>query len=539
MSKKELFIPTRFHFDFQSLEESSKEFTGFGKMTEMIDRIRQRRRGKRRKREINPRTTSFEQSFTDESDSDFDSHSLPVARTTSSRSEPHSESSEDELSLDFPEMAREQRSFTPEQETIFHQTRSYLQDAEPSLRRVFEGNLSLVDRARLLELYEIYLTTPAPSLERVELREQFHRELARAHLEAQADLPAEVHQTLQRLEKKPTLSLAYQIALLLTSEENRNLIYQRYLEWNQGSGEEKEKAGTWLHTVLRYPFDRVRMSGDLRLLGEARQRLDQRLYGMEKVKDNLMAFVNARLRNPQMKECTLGLIGPPGVGKTALIRTVAEVFQLPFAQISCGVLADLDSLRGFSYTYIGSQPGALVQAVTRLGVKNGMIFFDEFEKVATNERLWPSLLQILDPEQNHEYQDNYFGELKLDLSQLWFTFSMNREVDLPELRDRVYPLHVPGYTLEERKKIVEDYSLPRLASSLGFKPKEVRFTSRGLDLFLSLCPEEGVRQANHLLRELLVKLRYLDDYPGVPVSFACPVKKPYRLTPEVITRLRG
>ena len=171
------------------------------------------------------------------------------------------------------------------------------------------------------------------------------------------------------------------------------------------------------------------------------KKLNEELYGMNEVKEQILTFINARLTNPHVRGCSLGLIGPPGTGKTTIARLLSTVLETPFAQMSFGGVRNADFLKGHDFCYIGSRPGEIVRCLSSMQYKNGILFMDEFEKIADNKAITSCLLHIIDPQQNHEFRDSYLRELKIDLSHLWFIYSMNGEPTDSALNDRLYKIH--------------------------------------------------------------------------------------------------
>ena len=134
------------------------------------------------------------------------------------------------------------------------------------------------------------------------------------------------------------------------------------------------------------------------------------------------------------------MIGPPGTGKTTIARLLSTVLETPFAQMSFGGVRNADFLKGHDFCYIGSRPGEIVRCLSSMQYKNGILFMDEFEKIADNKAITSCLLHIIDPQQNHEFRDSYLREVTIDLSYLWFIYSMNREPSDSALNDRLYKI---------------------------------------------------------------------------------------------------
>ena len=229
-------------------------------------------------------------------------------------------------------------------------------------------------------------------------------------------------------------TIEHRILSLETSHENRLAVYNRYrqLEKLGHDDSERSKLLTWLNWATKLPHDKIKNLEHLykkipETLQQVAKKLDEELYGMHEVKEQILTFINTRLVNPHVRGCSLGLIGPPGVGKTTIARLLASVMDTPFSQMSFGGVRDADFLKGHDFCYVGSRPGEIVRCISAMKYKNGILFMDEFEKIADNKAITSCLLHIVDPQQNHEFRDSYLRELKIDLSHLWFIYSMNGE----------------------------------------------------------------------------------------------------------------
>ena len=161
---------------------------------------------------------------------------------------------------------------------------------------------------------------------------------------------------------------------------------------------------------------------------------------MADIKEQILLFINSKLLNPDMKGCCLGLIGPPGTGKTSIARIIAEVLDYPFEQISFGGVTNTEFIKGHDFTYIGSQPGIIAKSLTRMKYKNGILFFDEYEKISANKDIVSTLLHITDPSQNNTFRDQYLSDITIDLSSIWFIYSMNEFPEDSALKDRIYSI---------------------------------------------------------------------------------------------------
>ncbi len=284
-----------------------------------------------------------------------------------------------------------------------------------------------------------------------------------------ADLPDEVRKEaereLKRLEKLPTASPDYHV------------------------------IRTYLDFVLELPWRKY--TEDNLDIGNARRILDEDHYNLKEVKERILEHLAVLKLNPSAKAPILCFVGPPGTGKTSLGQSIARAIGRKFERFSVGGLHDEAELRGHRRTYIGAMPGRVVQALRRAGASNPVVLLDEVDKLGRDYRGDPSaaLLEILDPEQNNKFRDNYL-DLPLDLSKVMFIATANGLESIPRpLLDRMEILRLSGYSEEEKVEIARKYIIPRQLKETGLKPEEVTFTDRALEtLIRNYTREAGLRR---------------------------------------------
>ena len=260
---------------------------------------------------------------------------------------------------------------------------------------------------------------------------------------------------------------------------------------------------------------------------------------MDKIKEQIMLFLNTKLNNPKMKGCSLGLVGPPGVGKTTIAKCLSKCLDWPFQQISFGGVQDPAFLKGHDYTYVGAKPGEIALCMQRMKYKNGILFFDEYEKIGNNNDINSFLLHITDFQQNNEYHDSYFAEIDIDLSKLWFIYSMNSLPKDSALRDRIFSIEVPGYSLKEKVNILCNYTLPKMLKNIGLKENDMTLSLKVSEFFIKKIDkgEEGIRNIENKTKELINKIHFLVNHQNKKgnlkgfecVSFKCSTKLEYPL----------
>jgi ATP-dependent Lon protease len=248
---------------------------------------------------------------------------------------------------------------------------------------------------------------------------------------------------------------------------------------------------TYLEWLVEVPWS-VTTEDNLDI-NHAREVLDEDHYDLEKVKDRILEYLAVRSLNPASHGPILCFVGPPGVGKTSLGRSIARALGREFERISVGGVRDEAEIRGHRRTYIGAMPGTIVRALRDAGTRNPVFMIDEIDKMGADFRGDPSsaMLEVLDPAQNDTFRDHYL-DLTFDLSEVMFIATANTlDTVPPALQDRMEVIHLSGYTLDEKLHIAKRYLVPRQVAENGLKPSQISFS----DAALRAIAEEYTREA--------------------------------------------
>ena len=273
-----------------------------------------------------------------------------------------------------------------------------------------------------------------------------------------------------------------------------------------GSNAEQGVVRTYLDTVLELPWNK---KSEERLdLAEAQSILDRDHYGLKKVKERIMEFLAVKTLAPGLKGQVLCLVGPPGVGKTSIAKSVAEAMGRTYARMSLGGVRDEADIRGHRKTYIGAMPGRIIDALRRAGTSNPLILLDEIDKMGNDFRGDPAsaMLEVLDTEQNVAFRDHYI-ELPFDLSDVLFLTTANDLSTVPRpLLDRMEVIELSSYTEEEKRQIALHHLLPKQMKKHGLEKGQLVLSEKMLGKVIAgYTREAGVRRLEQLLAKLCRK----------------------------------
>jgi ATP-dependent Lon protease len=360
---------------------------------------------------------------------------------------------------------------------------------------------------------------------------------------------------LVRIEKPYRMTLLEStIPIALKAAAMKKINSLRYIE--PGAGE-FYKIKNWVDTFMRMPFDKyltlpiciedgVEKCHDF--MANAQKTLDEAVYGLNDAKMQIMQMLGQLITNPKAIGTAIAIHGPPGTGKTSLVKEgISKILNRPFAFIALGGATDSSFLEGHSYTYEGSTWGKIVQIIIDSKCMNPVIYFDELDKISDTpkgEEIAGILTHLTDTSQNSQFHDKYFSEIDFDLSKCLFIFSYNDESKInPILKDRMYRIQTKGYNQKQKTVISNNYLLPRIREQVKFNENEIIIADSAIQYIIeNLCnKEDGVRNLKRCLEIIYTKLNlYRLMKPGSNLfeeDMSLKVEFPFTVTKYIVDKL--
>ncbi len=402
------------------------------------------------------------------------------------------------------------------QTALRNQDASHMSDALASQLRISvedkQGLLEIFSTqarlSRLIELLEAELEKR--QLDRtIQTRVKRQMEKAQKEYYLNEQIKA-IHKELGRKDEKAELEdIKKKIEEAGMSDEAKEKAMQELhrLEAMPPMSAEGTVSRTYIDWLLNVPWKQK--SKEIKDLGKAEEVLNEDHFGLEKVKDRILEYLAVRqlVKNP--KGSILCFVGPPGVGKTSLGKSIARATGRKFVRLSLGGVRDEAEIRGHRRTYIGALPGQIIQMMKKAGTVNPLILLDEVDKLGADFRGDPSsaLLEVLDPEQNNTFQDHYL-DIEYDLSRVFFIATANVLHTIPPpLQDRLEIIRLSGYTEREKLEIAKQHLVPKQAEANGLKAEQVEFTEEGLlEIIRHYTREAGVRNTEREIGSCMRKV---------------------------------
>lgn len=423
-----------------------------------------------------------------------------------------------------------------------------IKNKEPKILEILKSQIYLEDKVKLFQKYENYKMLECNTDEYIETRDRINKEFQIALYKFQNTK----NNNIKKVDNKFDISLIsdldtikLKILNLNCSDDIKTTIYKKYIQLKnlKTNDEEYSKLLNWIEWCLKLPYENV-IQFDKNNIQKTIKNisiiLNKELYGLDKVKEQLLVFITNKLLNPNIKRCNLGLVGPPGVGKTAIVKLLSKILHFPFQQISFGGINSSEFLKGHQYTYIGSEPGEIVKCLSRMKYKNGIIFLDEYEKISDNKDIQSLLLHITDPCQNYEFRDSYLSEIPLDLSKIWFIYSMNELPQNKALQDRIFYIDINGYSTNEKIKILQKHLIPNAISNCNLKENCIKINKENSVYLINKVNncKKGVRNLENSINDIIMKINFIIiNNNFVETSINMKLKYPVNINKKIIDKL--
>ena len=293
------------------------------------------------------------------------------------------------------------------------------------------------------------------------------------------------------------------------------------LEYVSGASPESNVIRTYIDNVLDIPFGMY--SDDNIDIKKSREILNKDHHGLKDVKERILEFLAVRKLKENMKGSILCLVGPPGVGKTSIVKSVAESMNREYISMRLGGLGDESEIRGHRKTYIGAMPGRIITSLQRAKTLNPVLLLDEIDKISSDYRSDPAsaLLEVLDPNQNSEFMDRYI-EIPVDLSRIMFVTTANTTQTIPRaLMDRMEIIEISGYTEYDKIAIAKKYLVPKQIEEHGLTPKQLNISDAVLEIIIkNYTRESGVRNLEREISKIVRKaaMKIVEGADNIRVS---------------------
>ena len=379
----------------------------------------------------------------------------------------------------------------------FEEKQSVLDEAEPLAR--LKLLCVLLAKEHELQEVEVAISEQVQNQMEVNQRENFLREQRRAISAELGEGDSTQDEAEEYREKVLALHLSKEVEEKLLKDCAR-------LERMQVQSPESAMLSVYLEAVTDLPWNTL--TNDKLNLEAARKKLEKDHYGLKEVKERVLQLLAVRKLSPDITGQILCLVGPPGVGKTSVARSVADAMGRKFARISLGGIRDEAEIRGHRKTYMGAMPGRIINAVNQAGSRNPVVLMDEIDKLCSDMRGDPAsaLLEVMDGEQNATFRDHYV-ELPFDLSRVLFITTANDKYAIPApLLDRMEVIELPSYTAEEKFHIAKEHLLPKQIKKHGLQKSQLRLHDDAIRAVIEgYTREAGVRKLEQRLAELCRK----------------------------------
>ncbi len=448
--------------------------------------------------------------------SDYDSMSNSNELDSDSMSDSMSNSNEWKKKLSKEEVEK--------LEPRFNKIRKIIKDEEPTIAKILDSKLTDDEMKNCMQMYYNMIYMEMGTNEFYNARKTLINILERSknNSSEMSDLESRLQ---EKFKDKKTLKES--ILNLNASEEILNVLYSKYLKWQELQITDTEYATlkNQIEWATSLPYNNVienRETDKNKFFIKIQSILDRKLYGLSVVKQKLLLLLNNSITSPNARKA-IALCGPPGTGKSVIAKAFAEAVGLPFDRISLGGARDITLFYVSDNVYIGAGPGIIIRILKKMKYSNGVVLLDEIDKLQDMEMQY-ALLHITDFVQNGMFRDKFLSDIDIDISRLWFFYSMNSVDSLDKaLKDRLLPIiNIPSYTFKEKVSITKDYVLPEELLNIGLGEKDILLTDKSAEQIVIKNPE-GIRSIKMMIQDIVSKINLCkslnNNFRGITVTF--------------------
>lgn len=422
-----------------------------------------------------------------------------------------------------------------------------MREDQVSIEKILTAKITESDKIKALKLYECMQECSYCDSSWVDYQNEINS-ILKSQLKSDEEIERinELEKKLKANVRNHNADLKVKIFELDADDKIKYILYDIYNEMITSNSDRSRynELRTKLLWALKLPY-RKKSNIDIKL-DEVYNKLNRDIYGMNEAKEKILQAINDRISNPSSRTL-LALKGKPGVGKTKLVKTIAKATGLAYEKVNLGGTIDSTIFKGSDTVWSGANPSIILQILARCECCDPIISLDELDKLASTKKgidVENSLLHILDPSQNKEFNDNYLNEFQHDISNVWFIITINDESKLnPALRDRLNIIEIPSYSKSDIAQIVKKHTLPEMLIDKGLSPNDILITDEAINTLLSVIGSDavnnGIRPIERAIQDIVSKINLLKSNINIPLSYKLPNFNsfPYTLTPESIRYL--
>jgi ATP-dependent Lon protease len=407
---------------------------------------------------------------------------------------------------------------------VFNKIKLHLYDKTVTIDNILSlKHVNELEKVKLVEKYCIMKNNETNLEDYIKYRDILKEEVTKIQNMTEEDIIQKIKMDIEikKLESlnKESFDLKNKIIKSDLDDQYKSIVYDKYklLEEMKEKDAEYFKLKNWILIILNLPLKRVNdlnIKNSNEFLKHIKLKLDAELYGMKNVKEELMLQIINRFIKKRKSELIPSLVGTAGIGKTKIIHTMAQSLNLPFYHISLGGIKDGSFLDGFSNTYIGSKQGIIVDALIKMNCNNGIIFFDEIDKISDSiegVEVVNQLIHILDNTQNNKFYDKYISDIPIDLSNIWFICSLNNlDAINPILKNRLFVVDVDGYGTLQKIEISKNILIPKKMKEYGLE-NQLNFDDQVIEYIINKHrkTDRGVRELKRNIDTICKRLDIL------------------------------